>query len=205
MPFKLNLRTYNTSINLQIKKGTIKMILQSTEAGKEFLRDIDQTSKLGIKESEQLMSLVICYYLGRNIDIKLKEVILLAKMIHEEFEKEPASAYCDEQTKTGPLLHKLNNMKRTMRAKKLLEPARKRKLPDATHEAVTAYTEDEMEADRDVNICAASMEFSILKQHWTLSSRLRLNKFRTENELQFSELYPALKRPDGYKLVRTIV
>ncbi|KAG5666059.1 hypothetical protein PVAND_017746 [Polypedilum vanderplanki] len=45
------------------------------------------------------------------------------------------------------------------------------------------------------------MDITTLRQHWKLSSKIRLEAFRNEKDKLFSRLYPALKRPDAFSLI----
>ncbi|KAG5675524.1 hypothetical protein PVAND_005420 [Polypedilum vanderplanki] len=123
---QINLSQSSNLTDLNTRES-INTILMSSDEGIRFLSTIDKSKKMSVKQQEQFMSLICSYYLKRNIDIKLKDIDELSKIINDEFPMEPVSAYFNKETRTGPLYTKLNNMKSLLRSKHLLPPSRKRK------------------------------------------------------------------------------
>ena len=67
---------------------------------------------------------------------------------------------------------------------------------------VQYYNEDEIQSNDFVKSVSSNFDLDIFVNHWIRSSKIRIDYLRRNKNVSMASIYEAIKRPDGYILVR---
>jgi len=162
---------------------------------------MDIEKKLDKKSESLVCHVITSYFITNKVELSLADISFLADEIEKSFPLERASSYFDKSTKRGPLYDKYHNLLRSVR--NAYSSSKKIKLMkhDEATRKIQSYSEDEVQSNDFVKTASNNNDMDIFTNHWTRSSKIRIDYLRRNKDVSVTSIYQVLKRPDGYILV----